>query len=203
MINIKAFVSALKATWIRRLLRVGGNWTNIIENEININNLANYGNTLTELTINKISNKFWQDVLRSHYQIIHNDKIKIVEQLLNTPLFQNNSLCVGGIPIINKTWNDKCIYFINDLISDKGEFYTETEFKKIYNVKTNFLQFNGIIQTTKTFAQKNNIIMNNKKMHNPILPNHISIYYKSIKGCKDFYNILNKNDESPTSVWKD
>ena len=107
MINIKAFVSALKATWIRRLLRVGGHWTNIIENEININNLANYGNSLTELTINKINNKFWQDVLRSHYQIIHNDKIKTVEQLLNTPLFQNNSLCVGGIPIINKTWSDK------------------------------------------------------------------------------------------------
>ena len=39
-------------------------------------------------------------------------------------------------------------------------------------------------------------------MHNPILPNHISIYYKSIKGCNDFYNILNKNDESPTSKQK-
>ena len=44
--------------------------------------------------------------------------------------------------------------------------------------------------------------MINKKVHNPILPNHISIYYKSIKGCKDFYNVLNKNNECPTSKTK-
>ena len=32
MNNIKAFISALKATWIRRLTRIGGKWTGIIEN---------------------------------------------------------------------------------------------------------------------------------------------------------------------------
>ena len=44
--------------------------------------------------------------------------------------------------------------------------------------------------------------MNNLKLQNPILPNSISIYFKSIKGCKDFYNILNNNIEKPTSKAK-
>ena len=78
-----------------------------------IYNLANYGNSLTEITINKTRNKFWQDVLRSHTNIIKHNKITTLEQFLNTPLFQNNSLCVGGMPIVNKTWNEKGIYFIN------------------------------------------------------------------------------------------
>ena len=44
--------------------------------------------------------------------------------------------------------------------------------------------------------------MNNLKVQNPILPYSISIYFKSIKGCKDFYNILNYNEEKPTSKTK-
>ena len=202
MINLKAFISALKATWIRRLLRIGGNWTGIIENEINIRNLINFGNSLTEIIINKISNKFWKDVLKSHNDIIQLNKVTSLEQFLKTPLFENNSLLVGRKPLVNRAWNDKGVYFINDLISEKGELYTETEFKKIYNVNTNFLQYNGITETIKQFAKNNDIVMNNLKLQNPILPNSISIYFKSIKGCKDFYNILNNNIEKPTSKAK-
>ena len=202
MINLKAFILALKATWIRRLLRIGGNWTKIIENDININNLANYGYSLIESIIDKTKNKFWQDVLRSHIQVIKHNKITTLEQFLNTPLFQNSSMLVGGTALVYKTWNDRGVYFINDLVTEKGEFYTETDFKKLYNIKTNFLQFNGITQAIKKFAKNSNIIMKNIKSHYPILPSNISIYYKSTKGCKDFYNVLNNNEETPTSKIK-
>ena len=111
-------------------------------------------------------------------------------------------MLVGRKPLVNRAWNDKGVYFINDLISEKGELYTETEFKKIYNVNTNFLQYNGITETIKQFSKDNDIVMNNLKLQNPILPNSISIYFMSIKGCKDFYNILNKNIEKPTSKAK-
>ena len=202
MINLKAFILSLKATWIRRLLRIGGNWTGIIENDLNIKNFINYGNSFAEIMIHKISNKFWQYVLKSHTYIMKNNQVKSLDQFLRTPIFQKDSLLIGGMRIINKTWNDKGIYLINDLVSEKGELYAETDFKKVYNIKTNFLQFNGIIQAINTFARNNEITLNNLKLQNPSLPYTTNIYLKSIKGCKDFYNILNNNEEKTTSKIK-
>ena len=42
MINTKAFIKSLKATWIRRLLCNDGNWTKIIDKDISLENLINY-----------------------------------------------------------------------------------------------------------------------------------------------------------------
>ena len=74
---------------------------------------------------------------------------------------------------------------------------------KIYIISIPFfLQYIGITETIKQFAKNNMTVLNNIKLQNPILPNSISIYFKSIKGCKDFYNILNNNNEKPTSKTK-
>ena len=94
------------------------------------------------------------------------------------------------------------MYFINDIFSDEGELLTESEFKNKYNIKTNFVEFHGIIKAIKLFALKNKINIGNTKLQNPLLPTNIHIYLKSKKGCKDFYNILNKNHEKPAAIVK-
>ena len=51
IINSKAFIKSLKATWIRRLLCNNGNWTKQINKDIILANLINYGSAFTEHTI--------------------------------------------------------------------------------------------------------------------------------------------------------
>ena len=91
--------------------------------------------------------------------------------------------------------------YVNDMIGSDGAFYNEIEFKSIYGIKTNFIQYNGVIKSIKTFATKSTVNWN-KRMLYPILPAHIKIYLKSEKGCKDFYNLLNMNREEPSSKVK-
>ena len=47
--------------------------------------------------------------------------------------------------------------YLNDFIKEDGSFYNEHEFTEIYNIQTNFIQYNGIINAIKTFLKKNNI----------------------------------------------
>ena len=202
MINTKAFIKSLNPTWIRRLLSNNGNWTKIIDTDIDLANLINYGSAFTEHTITKISNTFWSDVLSSHISLLELNKIKSIEELLQIPIFQNKDIKIGGLPINKKWWNDKGVYFINDIVSNEGELLTETQFKNKYNIKTNFVEFNGIIKAIKSFAIKNKINIGNKKLQNPLFPTYIHIYLKAKKGCKDFHNILNNNHEKPTAIVK-
>ena len=87
------------------------------------------------------------------------------------------------------------------MLGNYGNFYSENEFQQLYNLKTNFLQYNGIIQAIKKYARNLKVKLN-KKMSYPVIPAHINIYLKSKKGCKDFYNLLNVNDAEPSSKIK-
>ena len=72
----------------------------------------------------------------------------------------------------------------------------------MYKINTNFIEFQGIIQAIKKICKKYNIILGNIKLQNPLLPMYLNIYLKSKKGCKDFYNPLNKNQDIPSAVLK-
>ena len=71
-----------------------------------------------------------------------------------------------------------------------------------YNIKTNFLQFNGLKAAIKVFAKKLKLDTIRNKLSNPMLPTNISVFLRSTKGSKDLYNILNQNNYTPTSKKK-
>jgi hypothetical protein len=48
-----------------------------------------------------------------------------------------------------KEWSKNNIYSINSLLDEEGNIMNYNEFKTIYKIKTNFLQFHGVIQTVK------------------------------------------------------
>ena len=49
---------------------------------------------------------------------------------MSRPVFHNNKIKVGGIPIWIKPWYDKGITFINEFFDENGNFYLQTEFEK-------------------------------------------------------------------------
>ena len=74
--------------------------------------------------------------------------------------------------------------------------------KNIYEIKSNFLVYNGVISAIKSYQNslKHNISIENlNKVHGPILPNNIRTFFLSNKGSKDMYNVfLEKSSTRPS-----
>ena len=88
------------------------------------------------------------------------------------------------------------------MISENGEFYLREEFERIYNIKTNFVQYQGIIHAIRAYARSHNIIWFSSKLKLPFIPVNIHLFIKSKQGGKDFYTVLNRNSDKPTSQAK-
>ena len=136
MINLKAFISALKVTWIRKLFNKDAQWQYLITHQINIKNICNLGLKYTENLIRDIKNDFWKDVLKSHMTFIKNINNTADHSLpcniLRTPIYFNENILMGGKDIFFKKFYNKGLYLINDFFTDEGRFYTNEDLNSIY-----------------------------------------------------------------------
>ena len=207
MINLKAFIAALKSTWIRRLIVKDGQWQYLIKNKVNIINISNLGLRYSESLVKDIKNQFWKDVLKSYINVLKNT---VVDEggdyssihILKTPIYFNPNIIIGGKDIFFKKYHDNGLSLINDFIKENGIFYTCEELNTIYNIKMNFLQYHGIKKAIEVYLKKINISTFSSKLQYPIIPANIQVLLKSKKGSRDMYNILNINKSLPTSKHK-
>ena len=171
-------------------------WQVFIKTHVDIEKLTNCNMIFIEQTIGTLKNKFWKDVLRS---LININKKSVVSEadILKSPIFYNDNIKIGGTYIFCRMWYRKGIKYINDLINKNGKFYTETEFSAITGIKTNFLQYSGLIKAIKIYLKDMNIEITHKEQF-PFIPSHISTLLQHQKGSKAMYNILNKNGDTPT-----
>ena len=202
MINLKAFVNSMKLTWLRRVILSDSPWQSIVDNKINFQELFSLGRSYIDSLSKNVKNKFWIDVLRAFSELLSLQKNITQEFVLSSSIFHNPEIKVGGKPLWIKTWYQKGLLYVNDLLAENGNFYSQTDIERKYNIKTNFVQFQGMIQAVKLYARRNDVENFTKKLEYPIIPNTIALFTKSKKGGKIFYIILNKNEEKPTSQSK-
>ena len=196
MVNLKAFIEALKSTWIRRLLTTNSKWQVFIKAHVNTEKLTGCNIMFLEKAIDTIPNQFWKDVLQSLINI--NKKVVLTEKdILRSPIYYNHNIKVGGMYIYFNNWFKKGIRYINDLIDANGVFYNEAEFTAKTGIKTNFLQYNGLIEAIKKYL-KHIKVETTYKESCPFIPFHISTLLQHQKGSKIMYNILNKSNTVPT-----
>ena len=79
MINLLAYIKALKITWIRRILNSDGVWQNLLLHRIKLDHLLQFGIEYVEKVLKYIKNKFWKDVLISWRDMVK----KTITLLLN------------------------------------------------------------------------------------------------------------------------
>ena len=196
MINIKAFIDALKLTWLRRLITYDSKWQHFIKSYIDLNKLMGCHLNYIEHCKKSLKNPFWVDVLNAFIKI-NSEKVLNEDQVLKCPLFYNNNIKVGGTHIYYTNWYKKGIKYINDLIKEDGEFYTLEEFIETTGIQTNHLQYYGTLRAIKLYLKYVNVKINSKNQ-NPIIPNHIHPLLKQKKGSQAMYHILNQNKDIPT-----
>ena len=64
MVNLKAFIEALKLTWIRRLLNADRKWQDFIKLDIEIEKLVGCNTQYIKKKLYNMKNEFWIDVLK-------------------------------------------------------------------------------------------------------------------------------------------
>ena len=196
MVNLNAFIQALKLTWIRRLLLSDCKWQYLIKSEIEMEKLVAYNTKYTEKTLNNVQNVFWKDVLQS---FINMNKVVELEpeQVLKSPLFYNDNIKIGETYIYHSSWFQKGIRYINDLLNVNGEFYTYEQFKDITGINSNTLLYHGTIRAVKSYFKEIKVNITHKEKA-PFIPSHISPLLQQRSCSKVIYDIFNKNNEVPT-----
>ena len=204
MINLKAFLYSLKLSWFKRLFQTTAKWQNILKTLIDTDLLSKCGYEYIHVCLNKCQNLFWKDVFKAWVHFSETKEIKDVREdsILKLPLWYNKNIIIGKKTIFYRNWYDRGVHTINDLIKtpDNCTFYTFDEFIDIYNIRSNFLQFNGVIRAVKKYISTFNFDF--KKVTNPFIPLNIEIFLKRTKGTKEFYNPLVKSITLPSGKKK-
>ena len=196
MINLNAFVNALKSTWIRRLLLNESKWQELIKIHINLEMLTTCNVEYIQDILSTLNNQFWKDVLKSFLDINYETEIG-EEQILKSPLFYNRNIKIDRKYVFYKTWYDKGIRFVNDLVNQNGSFYSYQEVG-IGGSPLNILKYQGFIDSLKHFLSHTQIKLT-KKVQDPFIPSHIKVFLQQKSGTQAMYNELNKNYDEPTS----
>ena len=94
---------------------------------------------------------------------------------------------------MDKNWHNKGLNYINDLLSENGNFLSQTEIEQTYNIKTNFVQFQGMMQAVKLYLRRNNVENITKKIGVPNYSKQYSSFHKFKERRKRFlYNLKQK-----------
>ena len=119
MINLEAFQSSLRLTWLRRLFgEVDSAWKAIILDECKpIKDIKYYGSLYCKKCIDSTSNKFWLNVLHDYKYYCDNfdkkSKINIVQQ----PIFHNPCFKIASDLVGCRKLQEAGIFFINQIFS--------------------------------------------------------------------------------------
>ena len=187
MINVRAFIQGLKLTWIRRILYADSKWLHLFKVSLGFD----FKELLFLGPIKGIKNKFWSEVFEDWKEMNLNRKVTDLNDVLGSPLWKNSNIKVGNTTVYYKSWTEKEIWTINDLLNVEGGFMSLQDFRETYLINCTFLQFYGLVLSVKNWLKS--LDFNSYRQYNPLIPFNISIFMKSVKGCKDMYKVLNNN----------
>ena len=201
MIDIHAFLSSMKVSWIRRI-NCESNLQMFVQNMCpELFYLKQFGVDYISCLMLKIDNPFWRDVLKHFKRYCTKCIPENLDEFMSECLFYNDNITRGNRTIFVKEWKENGIMYIRDLINENGTFYNFNEFKLKYSslFKTNFLLYEGIIKAVKTYQIKCNITLESVFKIQESKP-----WVCLKKGKKMIQNILLQSSVIPTSVnrWK-
>ena len=190
MININAFITSLKVTWLRRLLIFSDNdnWSTL--SKINFNKIASMGDAYSGIVIKDLRNPFWKNVLESWSQYIRSFKIDSLVKVIYSPLWGNSQINRNGNDIVNE-WYNKGIRNIIDLIDENGLIHDFQTLKDLYNIHGTYLDYAHLINRIPRLWREM-ISENSRKIsmyrYNVQINSYIFCLLRKRRGCRDIYD---------------
>ena len=149
MVDVRNHAIALKVTCIKRILR---NSCNVVPLCFHSDDMLKFGNVYFSDLAERTSNLFWKDVFASIYIYLknYNDMVEDPQLIASQFIWNNSHINISNCPIIYKKWIDRGVCIVNDLLNNDGTFLSFNDFSRIYQVKTNFLEYISVINAIKT-----------------------------------------------------
>ena len=155
MIDIKLFNKALKSSWMTKYLdsENHGKWKLLFDPELqSFGGEEVFRGNLSKEDLSKhfkILDTFISEILSISTDINYEANIYSTEQLKAQNLWQNSLIRVGNKPIHYKSWSSKGVRNVGHLMKDSIQFLSFEDLKERFNIKTNFLTFQGVISAIK------------------------------------------------------
>ena len=204
MININAFITSLKVTWLRRLLIFSDNdnWSTL--SKINFNKIASMGEAYSGIVIKDLRNPFWKNVLESWSQYIRSFKIDSLVKVIYSPLWGNSQINRNGNDIVNE-WYNKGIRNIIDLIDENGLIHDFQTLKDLHNIHGTYLDYAHLINRIPRLWREM-ISENSRKIsmyrYNVQINSYVFCLLRKRRGCRDIYDkIVSVNETIVPNKW--
>ena len=148
MIDFTLMNKALKSIWIKRLhLSENSAWT-VIPNEATLHLggltfLSTCNCNSKDLNIKELP-LFYERMLQYWFEFknVQNNKMPCTKK---TIIWNNQDIKIDNKMIFFRTWFDKGVYTLKDLLDPNLDFLSYEEFKLRYQLHTNFLTYFGLI----------------------------------------------------------
>ena len=192
--DIQKHIISLKLSWVRNLCFGSSKWRHIIGSVYpDLLQLDKFGNNVP---INKYNfNDFWSDVLKSYNFFSKQVDVQNQTDILAERLFYNDNIKLDNNVLFIRSWFNKGVTSIANLLNENGTFLSQREFIEKYNVQTNFLTYAGIILIIKEFLKLKNVTPIDNR--DATMSRNWQIIYSTCKGAQTFYEIIKDNDVQP------
>jgi hypothetical protein len=191
VVDLAKFMDALKVTWIKRCSNNCTKYAELVKFICPfMSDFWTFGCEYIKNNVHHLNNEFWKDVWNGFTSLSLTALPKSWEEFLSLPIWFNQMFKIAGRSFCDKKYLEKGIVFINDLMDRNGRFLTFEDFKNKYSVQTNFLQFNNIIHSLRSFLDSLNIVHKAVKLTEPIQPFLAKFLNKTKKGCRIIYDSM-------------
>ena len=202
MVDIRTFILSLKITWIRRIFNTPDNlWVKLFKHNYCIpSNLVINGSNWLEVVNKTIGNKFWNEVIDAYRLLLIDYKPRNKLDFLSAPVWYNPNISFNND--FSNRFTDKGINFIADILDNHGNLLSHQEMQNIMSINITWYDYIVIKLSIKKYLKSINITLP-VSVTKPLLPLNLKPIIHSKKGCRDFYNILNKKNAEvkATSKW--
>ena len=211
MLDIYSFIKAQKAMWVKRLMSSdNGSWKALpnlyLQQLLGPNTFKCQMECVTKPA--NFPGFYWQ-ILKHWFEL----KTLCTQtpsplDIRRETLWLNKNIKNGKNELNWKTWQEKNINQIHDIVNAQGTFLTVNELEQKYNMKCNFLQYNllkDIIPQKwrtilKTMKIDSNVISFNEQIH--LYINKVSKCIQNITNKDMYWTFVRSKEEKPIIIDK-
>jgi len=199
-------MTALKLTWINRLLNDRNNFSLVAQAVTGISDFQIFFTKKLDLKYIDQDIPIFYKQLLGYWFAFHGTDPSSINEILNESLWENRRILVGGKPLLYPKWKTNGIQIIYDVINSRGEILSWKEIQRKVKARIDIMQYNSLIsaipgQWLRTVKQTPNYVF--KRVETiQVKINKVQKDIAKVK-CKDFYwETINKRKLTPKCIEK-
>ena len=163
MINVQNYLSCLKIGWFKKILCNEELVSFVYDMYPILEGMKMFGSVYFDKILNEIPNRLWHDLVKHVAELVTKKEPENFNDFACECIFYNYNITVDNQPILYKSWIRNNVKQIHNLLNDDGSFMDYNMFITTYpNIRTNFLQFNGVLNAIRKYLRKTNCTPNEK-----------------------------------------